>query len=260
MKTPLAALVGLFSFGTASLALAQLSPDPATPAETTGVAPVVDTADYVQISALPFAYRSYETEVKVGTTTFKGDSSSSGFQGVSPALYFRGGFERFVARAFLGTGDFAALPLGRIQGGFRLTDLLEVGLYLAGSRSETTTGTATITNNIESFYLFGPYGRLAMDLGGRLSLESEIRLGIGTGKDETKNTPMMGATTTVTEDRSGWEVAVSGAVIRNLTSNLDYTAALEIAFNSFTQEPAMSEVKTTVTSFTLIPLGLRYRF
>lgn len=257
MKATLAALVGLFSLGSASLAMAQLDPPPA---ETTGVAPVQDTADYVQISALPFAYRSYETEVRVGATTFKGDSSSSGFLGVSPALYFRGGFDRFVARAFLAAGGFGAIPLGRVHGGYRLTDLLEVGLYLAGTRTEVTTGTTTISTDIESFYLFGPYARLAMDLGGRLSLESEIRLGIGTGKDETKLTPMTGASTTTTVDRSGYELAVSAAIVRNLTSNLDYTVALEIGLNSFKEEPMTSEVTTTVTSFTLVPLGLRYRF
>jgi hypothetical protein len=259
MKTPLAVLVGLFSFGSASLALAQLSPDPAPPVESTsGVAPVVDTADYVQISALPFAYRSVEREVKTGTVTNKTDSSGSVFGSVSPTLYFKGGVDRLVLRALLSESESPlALPLGRLHVGFRLTDLLEIGGYLAGARvnTELDGGSSSTT----SFFYFGPYARLAMDLGSRLSLESEIRLGLGTGKSETE-TVVGGTTSTVTVDRGGFELAVNGAIVRNLTSNLDYTAMLEIALNTYKEEPGMTEDKRTITSITLIPLGLRYRF
>jgi hypothetical protein len=256
MKRTHAVLVGLFSFGISPMAFAQLSPEPA-PAETTaGVGAVVDTADYVQISALPFIYRSQEREIKTGMASAKTDSSGSSFGAISPTLYFKAGFDRFVLRALL-AGTSPLDTMGRLHGGFRLTDLLEVGAYLAGARVNGETGDTSSATT--SFFYFGPYGRLAMDLGGRLSLEAEIRLGIGLGSEKSEMT--VGGTTTTTEvDRGGFELAVSGALVRNLTSNIDYTAMLEIGLNTFKREPGMTEDERSITSISIFPLGLRYRF
>ena len=255
MKATLAALVGLVSLGSASLAMAQLDPPPA---ETTGVAPVQDTADYVQISGLPFVYRSVERKITTGPVTSSSDSSGSLFNAVSPTLYFKAGYERLVLRALLSESSGPlAVPMGRLHAGYRLTDLLELGGYLSGARVNNETGAMASTTS--SFFYFGPYARLAMDLGGRLSLESEVRLGLGTGKAETETT-VGGTTSTVTVDRSGFELAVSAAIVRNLTSNIDYVALLEVGLHTYEEEPGMTEDKRTITSFTLVPLGLRYRF
>ena len=251
MKTRTAVLVALFSVGLSPMAMAQLGPDPAAPVETSPAASgMVDTADYVQVSALPYVFLS--TEIDSPGAVGDSDASASTFSAVSPTLYFKAGWDRYVLRALVGSLTFP--QLARVQGGFRLTDLLEIGPYIAGSRTMSEPEGGTTTTN--SFFYFGPYARIAMGLGGAMSLETEIRLGLGMGS--VVSDPPVGEKTT--RDRSGFELAVSGALVINLTSNFDYTAALAIGYNTREDETAVGDVELAVTSVAVLPLGLRYRF